>query len=402
MESDHDKNKRILEFFLKVPEFYCLEDYGNCTMIYAINNNCKNNLKNPINNIDSIAVYYFIDKKEYRLIKELYSLKKIFLFIKINYGKENINILINRNEQLSEKEVLDKINHIKNMKTPIKLHLKILDFPLSNYYLKEIVKTDGLIDKAYILEKVSSSGLKSNQIVDNKALNNSFNTNIIIATDISSNSNNNKNTLNNNIIQGNNNIKNQNENNYKNNSNYNNINNMKSNNNKNNINNIKNNNKQNINHLKNNYNNNGFVNPDINGFNFQNNNNLNPNQINFLINMNSKKNMNLNNMNPINNFNMIPMNNMNFMNNVFMNNMNNSNNNTNSINNIKDNNIENNIIKEILGSGYEKLFPLKVLKNVGLTCYMNSTLQCLLHIPELNQYFFNLFKLYNYFQDILF
>ena len=97
MESDHDKNKRILEFFSKVPEFYCLEDYGNCTMIYNINYNCKNNLKNPVNNNNSIPVYYFIDKKEYQQIKELYSLKKIFLFIRINYGKENINILINRN-----------------------------------------------------------------------------------------------------------------------------------------------------------------------------------------------------------------------------------------------------------------------------------------------------------------
>ena len=274
MESDIKISRKILNFILKVPDFYCLEDYGNCTMIYAISYNFKNNLKNLINNNDSIAVYYFIDKKEYQQIKELYSLKKIFLFITINYGKEKINILINRNEQLSEKEVLDKINHIKNMKTPIKYHLKILDFPLSNYYLKEIESTNNLIDKAYILEKVSSSGLKSNQTVD--ALNN--NINIITAIDISSNSNNNKNTLNNNIIQGNNNIKNQNENNYKNNSNYNNINNMKSNNNKNNINNIKNNNNQNINHLKNNYNNNGFSNPNING-NFQNNNNLNPNQI---------------------------------------------------------------------------------------------------------------------------
>ena len=397
MESDHDKNKRILEFFLKVPEFYCLEDYGNCTMIYNINYNCKNNLKNPVNNNNSIPVYYFIDKKEYQQIKELYSLKKIFLFIRINYGKENINILINRSEQLSEKEVLDKINHIKYMKTPIRFHLKILDFPLSNYYLKEIVSTDNLIDKAYTLEKVSNSGLNSNQTVDNKKLNDNINTGIIIkAMDKSSNSNNNKNTLNNNIIQGNSNIKIQNQNNYKNNTN--NIKNKNTNNNKNYINNIKNNNNENINHLKNNYNNNGFSNSNINSFNFQNNNNLTPNQINCLINMNSKNNMNLNNMNQINNFNMIPMNNMNFMNNFFMNNMNNSNNNSNDINNVKDDNNKNILIKEIIGSGYEKLFPIKGLKNVGLTCYMNSTLQCLLHIPELNQYFF---KKYNEQKEIL-
>ena len=39
----------------------------------------------------------------------------------------------------------------------------------------------------------------------------------------------------------------------------------------------------------------------------------------------------------------------------------------------------------------EIAFSLVGLKNVGLTCYMNSTLQCLLHINELNIFFINIY-----------
>ena len=43
--------------------------------------------------------------------------------------------------------------------------------------------------------------------------------------------------------------------------------------------------------------------------------------------------------------------------------------------------------------GYEAdYFPIKGLNNVGLTCYMNSTLQCLIHILDLTYYFCNCYN----------
>ena len=46
--------------------------------------------------------------------------------------------------------------------------------------------------------------------------------------------------------------------------------------------------------------------------------------------------------------------------------------------------------KHVLNKGIEKKYFSKTgLNNVGLTCYMNSTLQCLLHVPELTSFFIN-------------
>ena len=64
-------------------------------------------------------------------------------------------------------------------------------------------------------------------------------------------------------------------------------------------------------------------------------------------------------------------------------NQNQTNNNYNTNNNYINNNQNNNNVNNIY------LFPLVGLNNVGSTCFMNATLQCLLHISELNAYFLN-------------
>ena len=101
-------------------------------------------------------------------------------------------------------------------------------------------------------------------------------------------------------------------------------------------------------------------------------------------NCNNNYNNNFNINNNYNNFNIKMKNNLSQMN--YNNNINNIQNN-NQINN--NNNI--NIILNCFEEKSKQLFPMSGLNNLGLTSYMNSTLQCLLHIPELNNYFINIY-----------
>ena len=92
---DSQSTKSIINFISSLSEYYCLEDYGNFTMVklkeISYNNN---NLKAE----NYIAVIFIIGKKEKQLIKEINDLKKVFLFIRIYFEEKYINILIHRNQ----------------------------------------------------------------------------------------------------------------------------------------------------------------------------------------------------------------------------------------------------------------------------------------------------------------
>ena len=237
----------------------------------------------------------------------------------------------------------------------------------------------------------------NNNINNNFNINNNINNNFKNFNNFNNNINNNFNNLNNNINNKiyNNNFFKFNNNNKGNNNNFNN--NMKSNNNNIMFNNnnmkVNNNNMMfNNNNMKLNNNNMMFNNNNMklnNNMKFNNNNNIK-------LNNNNNIKVNSNNMNIMlnNNINMNP-NNMN-MNLIFIMMMNIcvSNKETNfSILNFYITNI-NNLVESKFKIIKEKqiIFPLKGLRNVGLTCYMNSTLQCLLHIPELNIFFINIYS----------
>jgi len=125
------------------------------------------------------------------------------------------------------------------------------------------------------------------------------------------------------------------------------------------------------------------------------------NQINNNNLMNNNFQMNQNEMNNmlINQFGILNQNMMNlmnqFQNNYFLNN-NSQNNKQNdrkeSINDLINTESTNEIVDFLKNNReYDKFFPLIGMQNVGLTCYMNSILQCLLHIPELNAFFIKLY-----------
>ena len=366
-----------------------------------------NNVNNSNTNDNNISNKERTDNKKLNPgIDNKDNIKKLIISNNINKSnKDNKNINNNNNDNNNNNNSNNDKNNINNN---INKNNNI------NNNINNINKNNNINNN----NGNNNNDINKNYNINNNNSNNNLNNNINknqVKKDI--NYNNNKN-LNNNFI--NNNINNNNDNN-KNNFNKNQIKNNINYNNNNNLNNINDNNDNNNNDINKNYNinNNNGNNNSLNNNNINKNaniNNIKNNQIKNNINYNHNLNNNINNNKNTNNNidnnkfkNNIKNNNINnnfnnnINNNLYNNNIYNNNINNNNINNnnIYNNNINNNINHIINNNNLEKqnlnkkyVFPTKGLDNIGSTCYMNSTLQCLLHVSELVNYF-----LYEYKKD---
>ena len=389
----HKENHEILTFLTKIPEYYCLEDYGNCTMIQLFNSNI--NFKNDKENPEKfIAIIFFLENKVRQIIKDINMLKKYFFFIKAVHKNKFMYFLINRTENYSGNDIILKINELKPLKSCIKKFLNIDEFPINNFILSEIARTNEDInlnkifefkqinqtvanfDKNILAKFYAPTDIKKTQFKrikkDNSSNNNNYNNNKNFYLNNNNSMNNNYNIFNVNtkyIIDNNINSNNKNHNLNKMNNNMN-LNNQNNNMNNNMIFNNQNNNSMNnnmkLNSQNNNMNNNMNLNNQNNNsmnnnmsFNNKNNNSMNNNMslnnqnnnMNNIINLN-KQNNDFNNMN--NNMNLMNQNNnfnnMNNNNNVM--NQNNGFNNTNSNNNIMNLNHGNNNMSNSMNPFY--------------------------------------------------
>ena len=282
---------------------------------------------------------------------------------------ENIkNIIEKQSNIISEKDkLINELNNkiivlIQEKNKKDKLIAEIKNEANEKIKFKDVVIENLVAEKKQNLIKFNNLEKKCNEAfkqIDNLTQ---------ILKNINNSNNNNKNLLNNN--EGNNNIFNNNVNQNINNNLNNNINNNYNNDINNNIN----------NNCNNNFNNN----------NINNNNNFNDNfNQNINNNINNNINYNMNNIydNNNNNFNENIINNMNNNNiNNFNNNGNNFNQNNQGANNFIDININQINMKIQPIQKYIKP-PLIGLQNIGATCFMNSTLQCLSQTKKLTNYF---------------
>lgn len=180
MDPNLEKRNNLLNFMTNIPLFYCLEDFGNMTMVHNFFNKTNNNSNKKLEPEKYIGIIFLIEGKEKQIVKEIIEAKKFFLFIKIYYNQCSINILINRNFKISNNEILNQIKQ-KNLKTPIKVHLKIDEFPLKNYCLEELeYNYDNNIDKTLILKSLSATRIMLQNNLNSKTEIQKFNNNTLL------------------------------------------------------------------------------------------------------------------------------------------------------------------------------------------------------------------------------
>jgi len=387
---------------------------NNNVQYFGNNNSNNNNNNNQFNNNNNFYNNNNINNI-YNNSNNNYNNNKIYNNINNSINNNNSN-LNNNNNSNNNYNNCDNNNNYSNY---LNNNNNNINNNINNNYFNGNFNNNSINDN-------NNSNYSKNNNYNNSNSNNNYNNdknNFNNNNNINSNFNNSNNYFNNNTninYNFNNNNNNNNYQNYYNNFNHHYNNNYSQNqynmnNNRNAFNN--NNNKMNVNFLNfktgfpNNNNNKmmqyyGFNNQNNNSFSFNRNNNWN--NYNFQNNQNNNSNIN-NNMNSNNQFSN-PNNNFgpNFINNYINNNINNSMNqsqgsiqiNNNSNINYKEmlskfliifinkNSINNNIYFEIQNlKNSQYLFFTKGLDNIGSTCFMNATLQCLLHVNELVSYF---------------
>ena len=386
MLNDPTKIQYLKKIF-SLEEYVSLDDLANFQMLQSKNqtglakeNLSSQTLNNNINNT-SIRVSFLFNGNLKEMTENKNKLKRMNFFIKIINDKYFLNLITQRSEELERQAnnniIIEKINKNPSLKVTIEINLKIEEFPLKNYVLIPRQKSDKDFDFNFVydIQKFNLNNNNSNQWNEN------INTKILIEQNIINNENNHINNTNyffnnkNQTINNNQMIRTYNNNYNMNQLSFNNINNMQNKAMSMNIPNFCNNNNQiwnmnQLNLMNNSMNNN--INISINNMSFINNNfsNINMNCINFFPQNYFNCNMNMNNI-------------QNQINNSFVQNQKNE----------AQENTSYNLFKNLQNIQERKpIFSTIGLKNVGLTCYMNSTLQCLLHIQELNYYFINVYQ----------
>ena len=361
---------------------------------------------------DSDAIFLKFYDEQNGIIEEIYNIqnfKNSYDFIHIittNEKLRNIGFLLPKNKLINQNKISVLSNEIKNSKLINEIsHSLNFDLTKDNFDLEEIDNKNIFILTKINYNKKSEYNNFNNHNINNNNSNEMYNNKARNINNINYLDNSNYNYNNGKNIRINRNLNN--NYNYNNNNNANNSNFSRNNN--------PNNNYNNYNYNNGNNNKNNFYNP-YNNNNFSNNNNNNYNNFqnvqynNSNINNNMNYNYQFGNFNNNNNFKILAnnCNKIQFQNNqqflqMNSNNQNNYNNFSLNYNNkemlskllvfsLQTQSINNNIYFEIQNlKNSQYLFFMKGLNNIGPSCFLNATLQCLLHINELVLYFINIY-----------